>query len=148
MLRINYLAVLVSALVYWVLGALWYSPLLFARPFIALMRWTPEDLARIERQGAAREIVIALASSLLTAYVLAHFVRLARAQTVADGLKTAFWAFVGFALTTNLSTVLFEGRPFGLYLINNGYNLVGFLLMGAVLAAWRKQEALEPAYQS
>ena len=42
-MRINYLAVAVSALAYWALGALWYSPLLFARPFITLMRWTPED---------------------------------------------------------------------------------------------------------
>jgi hypothetical protein len=42
-MRINYPAVAASAVAYWVLGALWYSPLLFARPFIALKGWTPEQ---------------------------------------------------------------------------------------------------------
>lgn len=148
MVRINYLAVLVSAIIYWVLGALWYSPLLFANRFIALMRLTAEDLARIEQQGAAKEIAIAFGSSLLTAFVLAHFVRYARATNLADGLKTGLWVCIGFVFTSNLATVIFENRPFGLYLINNGYHLVGFLLMGALLAVWRRAETGELAYQT
>lgn len=148
MVRINYLAVIVSAVAYWLLGALWYSPLLFADRFIALMRWTPDHVARIQAEGSAREIVIAFAVSLLTAYVLAHFVRITRSRTALDGAKTGFWLFVGFTLTTNLSTVLFENRPTGLYLINAGYHLVAFLLMGALLAVWRRQEAGELAYQA
>lgn len=146
MLRINYLAVLVSAAVYWLLGGLWYA--LFSRPFVGLMRWTPDDLARVEGEGVAWQLGVAFGASLLTAYVLAHFVRYAGARNLADGLKTGFWAFVGFSLTTTLATVLFEGRPFGLYLINGGYNLVGFLLMGGLLAAWRGAGAVEPAYQA
>ena len=55
-MRINYPAVIASAVAYWVLGALWYSPLLFARPFIALKGWTPEQLAAIEAQSHAGEI--------------------------------------------------------------------------------------------
>ncbi len=51
-------------------------------------------------------------------------------------------------MTTNLETVIFEQRPLGLYLINNGYHLVGLLGMGALLAVWRRREARVPAYQS
>jgi hypothetical protein len=80
--------------------------------------------------------------------VLAYFVRATGARNVFDGLKTGLWACVGFVLTTNLSSVLFESRPLGLYLINNGYHLIGFLLMGALLASWRRQEAKSLAYQN
>src|SRR2546423_1865110 len=144
-MRINYPAVAVAALAYWLLGAVWYSPLLFARPFIALGRWTPEQIAAME--GAGKAVVVALLISLLLAYVLAHFVRYTGAETVREGLWTGFWLWLGFVATTNLETVLFEQRPLGLYLINNGYHLVGLLGMGALLAVWRRRDARVPAYQ-
>jgi Protein of unknown function (DUF1761) len=147
-MRINYAAVAVAALGYWLLGAVWYSPLLFARPFMALARWTPEQVAAMEAAGAGKQIAVALLTSLLLAYVLAHFVRFTGAETARSGLLTAFWLWLGFVATTNLSTVLFEGRPLGLYLINNGYHLAGLLGMGALLAVWRRRDARVPAYQA
>jgi hypothetical protein len=147
-MRINYPAVVVSALAYWALGALWYSPLLFARPFVALMRWTPEQLAAVESQGAGAQIVVALLTSFVLAYVLAHFVKFTGAETVKSGALTGFWLWLGFVATSNLETVLFESRPVGLYLINNGYHLVGLLGMGSLLAVWRRRDARVPAYQS
>jgi hypothetical protein len=147
-MRINYPAVVVSAIAYWVLGAIWYSPLLFAHPFIALKGWTPEELAALQAAGAGKEIAIAFAGSLLLAYVLAHFVKFTGAETARAGIETGFWLWLGFVITTNLETVLFEGRPLGLYLISNGYHLVGLLGMGALLAVWRRRDARVPAYQS
>jgi hypothetical protein len=148
MSKINYPAVVVAAVLYWMLGALWYSPLLFAQRFIALKGYTPEDIARIQSEGTAKLVAAALLGSLIASYVLAHFVRFVQARGVADGLKTGFWVCLGFIFTSNLETVLFEQRPLGLYLINNGYHLAGFLLMGAILASWRRQGARELAYQS
>ena len=146
-MRINYAAVAVSGLAYWLLGGLWYSPLLFARPFVALMRYTPEQVAAIQAAGEARQLAVALLISLLLAYVLAHFVRFTGAETARTGLLAGFWLWLGFVATTNLETVLFESRPLGLYLINNGYHLVGLLGMGALLAVWRR-DAYVPAYQT
>ena len=65
-MKINYAAVVVSALVYWVLGGLWYSPLLFGGKFIEIMRWSPEQLARIEAEGAGLQLALALVGSLVT----------------------------------------------------------------------------------
>jgi hypothetical protein len=146
MAKINYLAVGVAGVLYWILGAVWYG--LFSQRFVALMRWTPEDLARIQAQGSARELALAFATSMLTAYALAHFLRSTGARSAAGGALTGLLLFVGFVLTTNLATVIFEGRPAGLYLINMGYNLVALLLMGALLAVWRRHEARVPAYQT
>ena len=147
-MKINYPAVFVSALAYWLLGAVWDSPLLFEPPFIALRGFTAEQLDAIRAASHAGEIGAALAVSLLTAYVLAHFVRFTGAETAQTGGLAGFWLWLGFVVTTNLSTVLFEGRPLGLYLINNGYHLVGLLGMGALLAVWRRRDARVPAYQS
>lgn len=147
-MRINYPAVAASAVAYWVLGALWYSPLLFARPFIALKGYSPEQLAAMQAASHAWEIGAAFATSFILAYVLAHFVKFTGAETAGGGMQTGFWLWLGFVATTNLETVTFESRPLGLYLINNGYHLVGMLLMGALLAVWRRRDVRVPAYQS
>ncbi len=147
-MKINHPAVFASAVAYWVLGALWYSPVLFERPFIALKGWTPEQVEAVRAASHAGEVGAAFAVSLVAAYVLAHFVRFTGAETPRTGMLTGFWLWLGFTATTNLSTVLFEGRPLGLYLINNGYHLVGLLGMGALLAVWRREGRRVPAYQS
>ena len=147
-MKINYAAIVVSALLYWVLGGLWYSPLLFGGKFIEIMRWSPEQLARIEAEGAGIQLALAFVGSLVTAYVLAHIVRYTSGENAIDGAKTGLWLWLGFIVTTNLNTVFFEFRPLGLYLINIGYHLFAFLSMGALLAVWRKKkgEAKAPAY--
>ncbi len=147
-MKINYAAIVVSALLYWVLGGLWYSPLLFGNKFIEVMRWSPEQLARIEAEGASLQLALAFAGSLVTAYVLAHIVRYTSGENALDGAKTGLWLWLGFIVTSNLNTVFFEFRPLGLYLINIGYHLVAFLSMGALLAVWRKKrgEAKAPVY--
>ncbi|MBA3806451.1 MAG: DUF1761 domain-containing protein [Acidobacteria bacterium] len=147
-MRINYTAIGVSALAYWALGALWYSPLLFANRFITLMRWTPEQVAAMQSAGAGKEIALALVNSIVLAYVLAHFVRYIGAETVSDGMQTGFWLWLGFVVTSNLETVLFESRPLGLFLISNSYHLVGLLGMGALLAVWRRRDERGLAYQT
>ncbi len=130
------------------LGGIWYSPLLFGGKFMEIMRWSPDQLARIEAGGASLQLALAFVGSLVAAYVLAHIVRYAGAEDAVSGAKTGLWLWLGFVVTTNLETVIFEGRPLGLYLINNGYHLVGLTGMGALLAVWRRREARVPAFQS
>ena len=146
-MRINYAAVGVAGLAYWVLGGIWYS-LLFARPFIALMGWTPEQAAAIQQNGEEPSLAVAFVTSLVLAYALALALRFVGAETARAGALVALALFAGFVATSNLETVLFESRPLGLYLINNGYHLVGMLGMGALLAAWKRREARVPAYQT
>jgi hypothetical protein len=145
-MKINYAAVVVSALGYWVLGGIWYSPVLFGNKFIELIGWSPEQLARVQAEGAGAQLALAFVGSLVATYVLAHLVRYTSAEDATAGAKTGLWLWLGFIVTTNLNTVFFEFRPLGLYLINIGYHLVAFVAMGALLAVWRKREAKAPAY--
>jgi hypothetical protein len=141
--RINYWAVLVAAIVYYILGGLWYS-LLFQNKFVVLMHYTPEQLAAMQAKGDVAGLVIVGLTSLLLAAALAIVMRWSRVETIGGGLAVAILLWIGFVGTSTLETVLFENREPGLYLINNGYHLVGMCLMAIILSLWRgKPEKVE-----
>jgi uncharacterized protein DUF1761 len=146
-MKIKYPAVIVATLVHFILGGLWYSPLLFGNKFIQLINWTPEKLLQVQSESHAKELVIAFVMSLILVYILAHFVQYTKATNAIGGIQTAFWLWLGFVVTTQLPTVLFEGRSFGLFLINVGYQFVGCALAGAILAVWRTREASDAVAQ-
>ena len=80
---INYLAVLVVAAVAFGLGALWYSPVLFAKPWMAAIGKTAEEI-KVESEGKSMPLIYGqtFLAWLLTAFVMAHFVDYAAAKTV------------------------------------------------------------------
>ncbi len=133
---INYLAVLVAAIANMALGALWYSKLLFAKPWMAAIGKSEEEIKELAGKGMARTYTLAFVSALVMSFVLAHFVDYTMATTIAGGLQAGFWPWLGFVATTNLSTILFEWRPSKLYYINMGYYLVALGVMGIILAVW------------
>ena len=140
-MKIKYAAVIVATLVHFILGGLWYSPLLFGNKFLQIIGWTPQQLEQLQAKGSAKELIVAFVTSLVLVYILAHFVQYTKATNALAGIQTAFWLWLGFIATTNIATVLFEQRPLGLYLINVGYQLVACALAGLILAVWRTQEA-------
>src|SRR5882672_6766347 len=146
-MKIKYPAVIVATLVHYLLGGLWYSPLLFGNKFLEIIGWTPQQVEQIQAKGTAKELAIAFVTSLVLVYILAHFVQYTKATTAMAGVQTAFWLWLGFIVTTQAATVIFEQRPAGLYLLNIGYQLVGCALAGAILAVWRPQETASPAAQ-
>ncbi len=132
---INYLAVLVAALASYVLGALWYSPVLFGKLWMKLSNLDPKNMDAAKKH-MVRGYVLGFVAALVMSYILAHWVDYAEATTISGGLQAGFWAWLGFVATVTLGSVLWENKPFKLYLLNNAYNLVSLLLMGALLAMW------------
>lgn len=145
-MKINYLAVIVTAIVHFIIGGLWYG-LIFGNKFIELIQWTPEQLQRVASESHAKEYIFAFLTSLVLVYILAHFVQYTKAKGVAGGMQTAFWLWLGFVATTQLATVVFEQRKLGLYLLNVGYQLVAILIAGAILAVWKPRDAVNSATQ-
>jgi hypothetical protein len=79
-MKIKYPAVIVAALVHYILGGLWYSPLLFGNKFLQIINWSPEKLAEIERQSHVKELAIALVTSFWFISLLTLFSTLKRQQ--------------------------------------------------------------------
>jgi hypothetical protein len=130
---VNYLAVLIAALINIFLGMLWYSPAMFAKAWLASIGKTPEE---ISGSSAGVYYVINTVASLILAYVLAMFIRFAGANTAVLGAQTGIWVWLGFVVTTLLPGYMFEKRSFKTYFIFIGYQLISFILMGIVLAIW------------
>ncbi|WP_157253584.1 DUF1761 domain-containing protein [Nonomuraea typhae] len=131
MSQVNWLAVMVAALSAFALGALWYSPILFGKSWMALTGLDQEALAK-------RSPVLVFGSSfllsLLAAAVFAMFL----------GSDPSLGLGVGAGVATGLAWVaasyginyLFEARPFRLFLVNGGYHALQFTLYGVILGLW------------
>lgn len=134
---VNYLAVLVSGVIIFALGGLWYSPLLFAKRWMALMGKTDAELSAGSSGTMPLLYVLAFVCGLVVAWVMAillnHFVNL----TPMRGAMVGVLCWLGFAGATSFATGLFSMQPKQLWLINSGYNLVSFIIAGIILAVWR-----------
>lgn len=138
---INYLAVLVSAIIIFALGGLWYSPALFARRWIALQNKTEEQV-RAEAGAANMPVLYAIAficafiQSWVMAMVIGHMAQVAE-MSVAHAAIFSALLWLGFAASTSYATAIFSAQPKALWAINSFYNLVSFVLAGIILAVWR-----------
>lgn len=138
---INWLAVIVAAIIIFALGGLWYSPVLFVKKWIALQGRTEEQM-RAEAASANMPLmylsafVCALVQAWAIALVFKHFDPTI-AMTAAHGAMFGFLFWLGFAAPTSYATVIFSGKPRQLWLIDSAYNLVSFVLAGIILAVWR-----------
>jgi hypothetical protein len=138
-LGVNVWAVLVSALATMAAGFLWYSPLLFAKPWTILMGYDPNDNAKLAemQKSAGLSYVMSLIASLLSAFVLGKIIAVAWVNTPLYGMKIGLAVWLGFVTTVQLTNALFSRQPVKLYLINTGYQLVCYLVMGAIMGGWR-----------
>ena len=129
---INYVALVVATIVKGAIGFLWYSPFLFLKPWLALSRETQEGM----KQGMAKALTIETVGNFVMAFVLVHAVHYAGATTAPLGAAVGFFNWLGFVLTIGLASYAYEHRPLKLVAINTGYQLVGLLAMGAIVAVW------------
>jgi len=121
----NLLAVFLAAAAAMVLGGLWYSPLLFGRPWKRLAGLT-------EAKGLVLSYLLNFLSLLLMSYVLGHILKGLGAGTVLAGLRTGFWLWAGLVATITLGSLLWERKPLALYILNNAYNLIAIMLMSLI----------------
>jgi len=133
--HVNYLAVLVSGIAIFFLGGLWYSPVLFAKPWVRLMGKTEEEL----KSGAAGPLPFLLAFLCGIAVALAMAIVLHQFEplTVLQAVNVAVVCWIGFAAATSFASAMFSGTPRGLWLINSGYNLVSFVIAAVIETIWR-----------
>jgi hypothetical protein len=133
-IQLNYIAIVVSGMLVFALGGLWYSPLFFAKPWMSVIGKTGEELKKGAKPG---NYIIALMQGLISAYILAIFIEFARASTVEDGAWVGFMCWFGFAGITSFVHGMFSQRPLKLWAIDTGYTLVSFVMSGIILAVWK-----------
>jgi len=130
---INHIAVLVCAVMSLVIGAVWWSPLMFAKAWQIENGLTDEQLAKA---NPLKHFGLSFLLAYLMSYNLAFF--LGTPDTtwqwgIAAGLLTG----IGWVAAMFIVIALFEQRSFRYIAINCGYIIVYFAVIGFILAIWR-----------
>jgi hypothetical protein len=126
----NWVAVGIASLVYYVIGAIWY--LVFGNLWMAA-----NGLTRQQLQRNMQAYAMAVVSAVLTCVVIAEFMNVMDLRGALSGAGLGLLAWLGFVFAPAANHNTFEGRRKILLAINQGYDLVGFLVAGAIIGALR-----------
>jgi hypothetical protein len=133
---VNWLAILVSAVVYWMLGALWYSPVLFGNAWMRASGLTEEDT-----QGGPGPIVYLapLLGYLVSAIATGMLAVATGSTTVGDGIVLGLVVGIGYTTAiTAISAVFSPKMPAAgtWFWITASFNLLGLLITGVLVSVW------------
>jgi hypothetical protein len=133
--RMNYPAVVVAGIVYWLVQAAWYTAL--SAQWLAAIGKTKEQLG----QGGDSPVpyIVSLVCDIVLAYAIAWVVSRGSERSAARGVSVAALLWLGLVVTTMETNYIFERRPATLLAINGGSSLIGMLIMGAIVGGWRKK---------
>lgn len=129
----NYLAILVGALAYMFLGALWYSPVLFGNSWLRMTGKTKEQ-AKADQSPIC--FLIGIVTAFVSSYGIARIMYWTNGSEIADGIKIGLFVGVCFAFMALLVNDSFEHRPKGLTFINSFYHICGMIVAGLVIGAF------------
>jgi hypothetical protein len=131
---VNYLAVFLAAVAYFILGSIWYSPAVFGH---RSLRYERDPSHPIRRTPVIIAYIGELLISFLIAYILFIFIELAEVKDFLEGIFVALWIWFGFVATTHFSAVLWDRKTLKSFFIHAGFLLFGFLLMGMLISIVR-----------
>lgn len=127
----HWLPMLAAVLVRVILGAIWYSPVAFGPAFMRLSGCSEQEMKARLPLAAASDLI----GAIIMTFILAHAVYYAGATSWGTGAAVGLFNWLGFVAVTHFALVMYEKRPFKLFLVNNGYQALSLAGMGAALAA-------------
>lgn len=130
---VNWFAIAAAVVSTFVIGGLWYSPLLFVGSWLKM---SGVDKSAFDA-GLPKALVGDLFSAIATALVLNQVIRWSGASSLQSGLLVAFVVWIGFVASVLITQVTYEHRPFAFFAISSGYRLVTLEVTGAILAIWK-----------
>ena len=136
MVHVNYLAVIVAAVAVFVLGWLWYSPLLFFKPWMRLRGMDP-DAAMAGAKMPGGKLVVELVRCLVVAYIIARFVALLGVASLFGAVHFGLFVWIGFPVIILTGSVLWENTPWKVAAIHAGDWLVKMMVISIIVTVWR-----------
>src|SRR2546429_2890520 len=129
--NVNVLAVIVAAVATFILGAVWYSPVLFAKQWVQAHGYTPEQLEAMKKRGVARAYAVSALCYLVMAYALALLASYTQATSFVQGVSLGFLLWLGLAATSGLTAHMFSDNPPAVWVIHPRYPPPHLLPIGA-----------------
>ncbi|OGX27608.1 MAG: hypothetical protein A2787_02570 [Omnitrophica WOR_2 bacterium RIFCSPHIGHO2_01_FULL_48_9] len=132
--EINFVAVVVAAVAYFVLGWVWYSPEVFGKAWMKELKISAKDIKK-EKMGIC--LLGTFLTEILAAVVLMAIIKGSFATTPFAGANVGLLAAIGFVAPATLASYLYEDRSVRLFCITVGYHTVALVTMGTILGGWR-----------
>ncbi|WP_234571511.1 DUF1761 domain-containing protein [Rhodohalobacter sp. 614A] len=129
---LNWLSILVATVVYFVLGALWYSPVLFGNIWMKLRNLDKETMEQPNPVIYLYSVIL----QFIGVISLAMFITVLGVNSAGNGALIGFGAGAGFVFSLAGTTGIFTNIPMKLHFLDNGYHVVGLVLAGLVLGWW------------
>jgi hypothetical protein len=129
---LNWLAVIVGAVVYFAIGAVWFTPQLFGKPWMAAIGWDESrprpEMNPISYVGpAVFYLVSAIATGLLA--------KATGTDTLAEGIVLGLVVGIGYALVVTATDAVFDPnkpKPWNWFAISGAYHVVSLAIVGAI----------------
>ena len=132
--NLNWLAILIAAIAYFMLGALWYSKLLFANTWIKSTGINTDDPEA--KKGVGGIMAFTLLLEFVACIGLAILVHRLNLTLWMSGLKLGLTTGICFAATSIYISYLYQMKPKVLGFIDGGYHLVGHIIAAIILCLW------------
>jgi hypothetical protein len=135
--QLNWLAVIVAALAYFAIGAVWYAPPAFGKV------WSAAGGMAILEAGTRPSPAIyltPLVGSVLSAVALGMLAKATDTDTLQEGIALGLVVAIGFAVAISFVTAQFESekpKPMVWGAVNAGYHVVGNLVAAIIVASWQ-----------
>lgn len=134
---VYYPGILIAAVVYFVLGMIWYAPDIFGNQWKQELEKKDGSFSLPERHQSIFSRIFAYMGefilSLIIAYILSLFLRIIRADEYMEGIIIAFWIWIGFIATTHFSAVLWGRKTLKNFFIHSSFILLGLIAMALVI---------------
>lgn len=130
--NVNWLAVVVSAASAFAIGSLWYSALMFQKPWMKANNFTDEST-----EGANMPVIFGLAFLLMLVAALSLALYLGPDAGGAFGAMAGFMAGAFWVMAFMGVVYLFERKPLSLWLVNGGYSVAALTIMGLIIGVWQ-----------
>jgi hypothetical protein len=137
--HLNYLAVLVAAIVYFAIGGFWFSPMGFVNGWMAghgiTMPTDPEKVKEM-RKEMPKYMVITFIACFIGTMALGYIETATYTMGWMTGVKMGIVASVFPAIAIGLSH-MHTKKSMKLFMIDAGYHAVGLIAAAVILSVWK-----------
>ena len=133
---VNFLALLVTAIVYWVLGSVWFGAL-FGKSWMAELEKHGTKIEKPATQVMVLKSILTFLMNLLLVFGIGFFVHLMSISTVLGAVKLGLLIGFSFSFTTLLIAYTWENKSLKLLLLDFGYTFIGIIISSVILTLWK-----------
>jgi Protein of unknown function (DUF1761) len=135
--QVSWIPVIVGAIVYFALGAAWFSPLVLGRAWQRSIGW---DASREPPRMTPVSMLAPFAAYLVAAAATGILAVATASDTLGEGLVLGLVVGLGFAATATAVDAAFDPdrpQPWVWFAITAAYHVLGLLIVGVLVSVWR-----------